>query len=620
MNFFSFSVLVVNWLASPLSLAFPLNAEWSDLGVKWGSGAELPTITLPYGTFRASSYDSGRDVYVFTNIRFAAPPVGPLRFGKPQPPSAIGGIQNGTEGFSCPQILPKRGLNFLGGYNEEVWASCLDGIIGGIGSALWPVLTTSSEDCLFADVYVPGKILRNPTGPKVPVFNWIYGGAVSLPPLICFLTYIGDIVLGSKDFLGGVYGGSQLIDLAKGDMIWCAFNYRLGVYGWLAGHTMENDPTVTPNAGLWDQRFALEWIQKYIHFFGGDKSQVTVAGESAGASSILHHLIAFGGKQDPLFKRAIVMSPAFQPMGDRRKNGNLEKTFQNVTELAGCKGKGIACLRTVPTSKLNAVNQQLQDNTPQGTFSVGPSSDGRWIQQYAAAELLQGHVVPLESLIVSNTEHEGYIFVDGHLRTDKEFDTFINAIVEPGIVKKSGLLEGINQYWPPANPDNPAAKYKNETARTMDFIQDVAFACNTRFIAQAYPSKAWSYMWTPFGGWHGSDILGLYLRADLRVGSGAVPLPISFGAFARTFQSYFASFVVKGDPNTLSIKTSSLTTVPAVLWNKVPASNLQGQDIAGVLIPGNDTFVIGTNNVVPKDRCDFVQNYWTSIRSLNVDK
>ena len=73
---------------------------------------------------------------------------------------------------------------------------------------------------------------------------------------------------------------------SNGDVIYVSMNYRLGALGWQAGPSYQAEGGVS-NLGLYDQRFALEWVQKYIHLFGGDKDRVTVFGESAGGGSIM---------------------------------------------------------------------------------------------------------------------------------------------------------------------------------------------------------------------------------------------------------------------------------------------------------------------------------------------
>lgn len=72
-----------------------------------------------------------------------------------------------------------------------------------------------------------------------------------------------------------------------GDVVVVALQYRLGVFGFL--YTQER---TTPNLGLWDQRLALQWVQKNIGAFGGDRQKVTVFGESAGAISISCHMVS----------------------------------------------------------------------------------------------------------------------------------------------------------------------------------------------------------------------------------------------------------------------------------------------------------------------------------------
>lgn len=94
------------------------------------------------------------------------------------------------------------------------------------------------------------------------------------------------------------YDGGGLVDQSGGNLIFVTGNYRLGAYGWLAGTTMEQQGT--PNAGLYDQRAVFQWVQDFAYLFGGDKSQVSAWGESAGAGSIMHHLVADGGSQDPV--------------------------------------------------------------------------------------------------------------------------------------------------------------------------------------------------------------------------------------------------------------------------------------------------------------------------------
>lgn len=95
---------------------------------------------------------------------------------------------------------------------------------------------------------------------------WIYGGGYTT---------------GDKSALNGG-GPSGLIHRSNDSIIYVALNYRLGAFGWLSGPTFQQNGTA--NAGLHDQRFALEWVQRYIHLFGGDPGRVTVMGESAGGT------------------------------------------------------------------------------------------------------------------------------------------------------------------------------------------------------------------------------------------------------------------------------------------------------------------------------------------------
>ena len=184
-----------------------------------------------------------------------------------------------------------------------------------------------------------------------------------------------------------LYTGTGPINAAKGGAIFVAGNYRLGAFGWMAGTYMENH--ATPNAGLHDQRKVLEFVNKHISGVNGDSSQVSVWGESAGASSILHHLIANFG-DTPLFSRAIVQSPAFEWQWDR--TGTLNATYNAVSTLANCSTGDMTCLQEADVDTLDAANQKyFQSTTPcNGLFPMGPSLDNSVIKDLPAVAFPSG--------------------------------------------------------------------------------------------------------------------------------------------------------------------------------------------------------------------------------------
>jgi carboxylesterase type B len=125
------------------------------------------------------------------------------------------------------------------------------------------------------DVFVPIDVFNKTSRTSgIPVLVWLYGG--------------GN-VYGAKDYQTDPYGLMLRAQEHSPDgMIFVAMNYRLGAFGWLTGPTFQKDGTA--NVGLHDQRMALEWVQKYIHLFGGDRSRVTAMGYSAGGGSVVHQL------------------------------------------------------------------------------------------------------------------------------------------------------------------------------------------------------------------------------------------------------------------------------------------------------------------------------------------
>ena len=97
--------------------------------------------------------------------------------------------------------------------------------------------------------------------------------------------------------------GQSLVNQSMGTLIHVSIQYRLGAYGFLGGSEISENGV--SNAGLLDQRSALEWVHKHISKFGGDPSKITIIGGSAGGGSVMNQMIMYGGVANPPFRAVI---------------------------------------------------------------------------------------------------------------------------------------------------------------------------------------------------------------------------------------------------------------------------------------------------------------------------
>jgi carboxylesterase type B len=454
------------------------------------------------------------------------------------------------------------------------------------------MFTGGDEDCLFLDVYVPAQALKTPSL-KLPVVVWVYGGAY---------------VFGSKDSLQPelpFYDGSGMIDQANNGIIFVAMNYRMGAYGFLAGTTMERDGL--PNAGLWDQRAAFQWVQDYISLVGGDPKQVTAMGQSAGASSLLHHLVAEGGKLDPLFSRAILQSPAFEIMWDRA--GKVEDTFQSFASLAGCKGQSLACLRAASPDALHAANVKLNSQQVPGSFAVGPTPDGSFIRQLSSLELATGNFWPIQSLILSHAAREPVLFASGAVQTDQQFASFVGSVF-PNYTTTIGLIDRVTSFYPGTSV--ASSPYKTQSDRYEAFVGDSCFNCNVRFLTEALgDSRVWNMQYSVSPGFHGTDLVPTFFNLefsannfleDLAVLMVPVIGPLVAG-ISWAMQSYFVSYITTGNPNT---KRKTWNIPPTIQWNH---PNSAGEQISGIVNVGDWGFSTSSDDQNKKSSCDFWRQF-----------
>jgi para-nitrobenzyl esterase len=173
----------------------------------------------------------------------AEPPVGNLRFHPPQPAKPWSGVKDVYEQPNICSQLKVEGSLYLG-----------------------------NEDCLYLHVYIPATASATN---NLPVMFWIFGGGYRL----------GD---------GYEFGLYDMTKLAKEqNVIIVAANYRVGAFGFIAADGLaaeEGAFNSTGNYGVQDQRLALQWTQRNIGNFFGNKNKVTIFGESAGGFSVCWHI------------------------------------------------------------------------------------------------------------------------------------------------------------------------------------------------------------------------------------------------------------------------------------------------------------------------------------------
>lgn len=201
---------------------------------------------------------------VFRGIPYAAPPVGELRWKRPEP------------------VIPWRGVRVCAQFgNRAPQPDTLPDPLFGIDNDP-PV--QASEDCLYLNVWTPAWSVEQ----KLPVFVTIHGGA-----------YV--VGAGSDVYLDGEAYCRQGI-------IHVTFNYRLGALGYLAHPDLSarDGSGISGNYGLYDQIAALQWVHENIGAFGGNPENVTIAGQSAGAGSVL--ALSVSPITDGLFQKGIIQS------------------------------------------------------------------------------------------------------------------------------------------------------------------------------------------------------------------------------------------------------------------------------------------------------------------------
>ncbi|KAF8462305.1 Alpha/Beta hydrolase protein [Kalaharituber pfeilii] len=318
------------------------------------------------------------------------------------------------------------------------------------------------------------------------------------------------------------------LDLAAQDVVAVVPNYRLGLFGFLAGDQVRRDGDL--NVGLLDQQFALPWVQQHIHKFGGDKKKVTIWGQSAGGGSVMQHVISnpeFRGNKE-LFVNAVANSP-FLPSQYAYDHEIPTKRYQTVMKKTGCgrpySGEsGLACLRKLPTSVLARANLEIAAMGHFGTSTWNPviEPEGGFIDTRPTVALL-GDVRPLNGHYVLTTHiaWEGQLLVDASV-VISNLTTYLSGFKPTLSTSQTQRL--ISLY--------PLSRYVSEYQRTQSIYQDTVFFCPSYWLAEAFSGAAYKGIWNLPPAIHSQDAEYWFFKKDYRT----LPSP-------ETFENYVGAIV-----------------------------------------------------------------------------
>jgi para-nitrobenzyl esterase len=453
------------------------------------------------------------------------------------------------------------------------WNSVLDALEFGNRCAQVNTLgvfstDSSQEDCLYLSVYTP---LAVDNESLLPVMVWIHGGGLAM---------------GS----GNDYVPRRLV--VRGNVIVVTMNYRLGVFGFLAQSDIDREGHPFGNYGLMDQQFALKWVQENIRMFGGDPHNVTLFGQSAGASAVTAHIASPSARG--LFQRAIAQSNATDvPVTTLERAQTMGSALAQALE---CNELPADCMRTRSTEQL------LEANRGKSPGSEGP---------FFPFLILDGNIIPAQPHeLFSAGLFNRVPLINGATRDEGTFDAALDEVSSKHVMTASEYGAAVRALYPDTGArvleqyrlkdfDSPAEAY-GAALTDQRYCLGLAFTGSyQRFVPNTYlyefaDRTAPSYLPTISFAYGASHTFELpYLFDGFHGVHGGLPkLTRPQLSLADQMVDYWASFARFGDPS------QGGNGKPENLWRPYTA---RGREYLSFELPN----AMRKRGPPPGHRCDF---------------
>lgn len=481
-----------------------------------------PIADTRFGPVKGT-FDLRRRYTIYRGIPYAAPPLGSLRWRAPQPPEPW------DQTLDCRKagpIAPQRGYStqFTEAFINQIGVSLPRRTALRLG--VKALHRNQSEDCLTLGIRACVNAER------APVMVWIHGG----------------------DHADGA--GSELLyqtnALPSRGVVQVTFNYRLGLFGFLAHPGLDDESEVnnSGNYGLLDQIAVLEWVRDNIENFGGDPNNVTIFGESAGGQAVLNLMTT--PRARGLFHRAIAQSPgdggrwlhSDQPVLDFEPAPVAGERFAYAA--VGNNVNQIGRLRSMTTESL----MHLYRKNPEVGRYFYPTVDGAILSETPASTFLHRNQASVPLMIGYNA-NEGSLLTKMSSPAGPEMRNDTSQTVLTSLTRSygsRGVARAVMAAYPGLEDLDDVA--------IADHLRDHTFGVQVDHCAREHSdagNRTYRYHYrnrpasptATAGAFHGAELFNIFdFKLPLVAGGSG------YENLSNTMGDRWAAFATNGHPNT----------------------------------------------------------------------
>jgi len=433
-----------------------------------------------------AKFDDENELFLFRGVPYAKAPIGKLRWKSPLPIQAKSQIDARSFKPACMQDT----------YTTDWYHDVIDSF--DQDKSLFQHVEEVSEDCLYLNIWTQSI----DSNEKKPVMVWVHGGADtggwSYEP----------------DYLGH--------ELAKKDVVVVSIGYRLNVFGFFKHPEMKEE---TGNFGLEDEILALKWIKENIGDFGGDPSNITYFGESAGGAHV-SYLIA-SPEAKGLFKRGIIQSGGYNLFNRRGLNEAHELAIR-TQNIAGA--IDLNNLKSLDENALLAASRNLY-------HPHRPIIDGKIITDNLVKNYIDGDLNDVD-LIIGSNKNEDLLYVE----KDPDLEIFSRAVEDNypneayeilSTLDTSNLRLAMDRFGTNQQTTCPSILIARSMAKTGNHVYQYHF---TR--ERENSEKILAY--------HGAEIPYVFNTHDAYLPTNEDDLNLT-----NQMMEYWTEFAKKGTPNSI---------------------------------------------------------------------